>query len=462
MDFASLRAIHFIGIGGAGVSGLARLALQAGARVSGSDLKASPVTDALSALGATVHIGQRSSNLASSVNLVVASAAVRPSNPEYAAAVCRGTRILKYAEALGELTRSRTNLCVSGTHGKTSTASMLAQILRPLGAGWLIGGEPQSLGTNAAWGSADHFIIESCEYDRSFLKLHPHVAILNNIEADHLDVYGDEDGVEQGFAEFIARVPHNGLLIYNADDRRCTRVAHSARCRRISFGQREGADWRLTHIDTSTGFANARVWCQGEFVGDLSLNVPGRVYAHNALAALAAAQVAGADISQALAALSQYRGVRRRFEMLGRLNGAPLIDDYAHHPTAVKQLLEAARQNFGSRRVVAVFQAHQYQRLNGFFGEFADALALADRVLIARTYAARETDVIPGVPEAHLATTLHNRDVSAASFETFGDLTAHIRATTQSNDAVVFIGAGDINEVAFELLAPALPARVAA
>ncbi|MBP9891016.1 MAG: UDP-N-acetylmuramate--L-alanine ligase [Planctomycetes bacterium] len=454
MDFLN-QHVHFIGIGGAGVSGLARIALEAGAGVSGSDMKASPIVDALSALGAAVHIGHAAEHLPADATLVVASAAIKPSNPEHAAASARGLRIVKYAQALGELTRTRTNICVAGTHGKTSTASMLAQILRSRGAGWIVGGEPQSLGSSARWGHG-HFVIESCEYDRSFMQLHPRAVVLNNIEADHLDVYGDEDGVELGFTEFVERLPRDGVLIYNADDWRCRRVASGARCERVGFGTREGADWRLSHVDACSGFAQARVWCAGEFVGELNLGVPGRVYALNALAAMAASHWAGASAADALAALAQYRGVRRRFEMLGHFRGAPVIDDYAHHPTAVKQLLESARETFPGRRIVAVFQAHQYGRLTGFFDDFVHALALADKVHVARTYAARESGIVPGEPEGRLCARLASAFVQAESHESFERLAIALDTSTQANDALVFIGAGDINEIAFSLLRPAL------
>ncbi|CAG0927142.1 UDP-N-acetylmuramate--alanine ligase [Planctomycetaceae bacterium] len=454
MDFSN-QIVHFIGIGGAGVSGLARIALEAGARVSGSDMKASPTTDALAALGATVLIGHAPENLPANASLVVASAAIKPSNPEHAAATSRRLPVLKYAQTLGEITRARTNICVSGTHGKTSTTSMIAQILRARGAGWLVGGEPQSLGASARWGRG-HFVIESCEYDRSFLQLHPRAIVLNNIEADHLDVYGDEDGVELGFTEFVERLPRDGVLIYNADDWRCRRVASGARCRRVSFGTREGADWRISHIDAGSGLVQARVWCEGEFVGDLKLGVPGRVYALNALAALAASHWAGADADQALTSLQEYRGVRRRFELLGHFKGAPVIDDYAHHPTAVKQLLEAARDTFPGRRIVAVFQAHQYGRLTGFFDDCVHALALADRVHVARTYAARESGVTPGEPEARLCARLASAFIRADNYETFAQVERALDASTAANDVLVFIGAGDVNEIAFSLLRPAL------
>jgi UDP-N-acetylmuramate--alanine ligase len=454
MEFQS-QHVHFIGIGGAGVSGLARIALEAGAGVSGSDMKASPTTDALATLGATVHIGHAAEHLPTGATLVVVSAAIKPSNPEFAEAAARGLRIVKYAQALGELTRQRMNVCVAGTHGKTSTASMLAQILRGRGAGWIVGGEPQSLGSSARWGQG-HFVIESCEYDRSFLQLSPRAVVLNNIEADHLDVYGDEDGVELGFTEFVERLPRNGVLIYNADDWRCRRVASGANCERVGFGTREGADWRVSHIDGGSGFAQARVWCAGEYMGELSLGVPGRVYALNALAALAASHWAGANTQDALSALAQYRGVRRRFEMLGHFKGAPVIDDYAHHPTAVKQLLEAARDTFPGRRIVAVFQAHQYARLTGFFDDFARALALADRVYVARTYAARESGIIPGEPEERLCARLASVFVQAHSHASFADAAHALDTSTESSDVLVFIGAGDVNEIAFSLLRPAL------
>ncbi len=446
--------IHFIGIGGAGVSGLARIALEAGKRVSGSDLKESTVTRGLRALGATISIGHGAQNLAPATALVVASAAIRADNPEYAVAMSRGLRVIKYSQALGELSALRQSLCVCGTHGKTTTTAMLAQILVAggLDPGWLVGGEPASLESHARWGGGPHFVVESCEFDRSFLRLHPRLVVLNNIEEDHLDCYGDIEGLQRAFAEFVARLPKDGLLIFNADDTRCAAVAAAAPCRAEGFGLAAGTKWRLENLDVSTGFARARVMRDGAEIGILELAVAGRVNAHNALGALAAGISAGVAPRTALTALAACRGVARRFECVGRIGGVPVIDDYAHHPTAVRQLVETARRTFKGRRLVAIFQAHQYRRLVGMFDGFLEALSGADVVLVARTYAARESNVVVGEPEARLAAALVARGVRARSCEDFQAILDDLKLKTSPDDVLVFIGAGDINEVAFELL----------
>lgn len=455
MKLSHLKSVHFVGIGGAGVSGLARIALQAGLRVSGSDLAGNDLTRRLSEQGATIYIGHHAAQVPAEANLCVISAAIRPDNPEVRAANDYGIRVCKYAEALGEFTRGRTNLCVAGTHGKTTTTAMLAQILRRAdkGAGWLVGGEPVSIESPAAWGEGSHFVMESCEYDRSFMKLSPNLVVLNNVELDHMDVYGDLDGVAAGFLDFVLKLPPKGMLVYNADDAKCREIARRAACQKQSFGLAADADWRLVNLDVSSGFARAEVTCRGLAAGQMILEVPGRVNAINALGALAAANWAGVPAQRALTILRGFGGVKRRFEVLGSIGGVPLVDDYAHHPTAVKQLLETARTTFVGRSIVAVFQAHQYQRINTFMTEFAEALALADRVLIARTYAAREKDVVPGEPEERLAKLVRLRGVDAMAYSEFSAIVNDISLRAAPRDAVLFIGAGDVNAMATDLLA---------
>lgn len=454
MKLSHISQVHFVGIGGAGVSGLARIALQAGVRVSGSDVVENDVTRGLAEEGATVYVNHHRDHIPAGCSLVVASAAIRRQNPEYREAERRGIRIMKYAEALGEFTRGHTNLCVAGTHGKTTTTSMLAQMMLHGGKepGYLVGGEPVSLPSASAFGRGVHFVLESCEYDRSFLKMHPKVIILNNIELDHMDVYGDVKGVTRGFVEFARRLPRNGTLFYNADDPQCREVARKTACHTVGFGESDDATWRMKDLDASSGFARANITCRGMQVGDLRLEVPGRVNAMNALGALAAANWAGIPVYRALKALRNYRGVKRRFEIVGSVGGVPLVDDYAHHPTAVKQLLETARRTFINRRVVAVFQAHQYQRILHFFDDFTRDLRLADRVLIARTYAAREQGVQPGEPEERLAKALRNEGTPAMAYGDFGSIVQDLSMKTSPRDVVLFIGAGDVNEIAYELI----------
>jgi len=451
---SNLRSIHFIGVGGAGVSGLARIALQNGVRVSGSDTTDNDFVQELSASGADIRLVHQRDNVPADCNLVVASAAIKKDNAELQEARRRGVRVIKYAEALGEFTRSQTNLCIAGTHGKTTSTAMLAQIMHEDGKqpGYLVGGEPVALPAPSAAGRGVHFVMESCEYDRSFMRLHPTVIVLNNIELDHMDVYGDIDGVTRGFIDFARKLPRHGVLFYNADDPRCCEVALKAGCQTVGFGTSEQAVWRLHGLTGQGGYADAEVTCRGIRVGRMRLEVPGVVNAMNALGALAAANWAGVTVPKALKALRNFRGVRRRFEVLGSIGGVPVIDDYAHHPTAVKQLLESARQVFPPRRVVAVFQAHQYQRMLGFFDGFREALRLADRVLIARTYAAREEGIQPGEPEERMARALREDGVDAMAYSAFNNIVADLSMKLEPGDVALFIGAGDINQAALHLL----------
>lgn len=453
MKISHLKNVHFIGVGGAGVSGLARIALQSAIQVSGSDSVESSITQSLSELGATVHIGHHRDHVPHDCSLVVASAAVQPTNPEHREATRRGIRVMKYAEALGEFTRNHTNICVAGTHGKTTTTAMLAKVMSDTNkrAGYLVGGEPVGLGGSARAPEGVHFVSEACEYDRSFLKLHPSIIVLNNIEADHMDIYGDMATLTNTFLEFVNLLPSRGTLVYNADDERCRHVAKRAKCLTSGFGVHKDAEWKLEHLDDSTGFARADVTCRGMKVGELRLETPGLVNAYNALGALIAANRAGVPVKSALSALRQFAGVKRRFELLGSIGGVPIVDDYAHHPTAVHQLLDTARKTFVGRRVVAVFQGHQYQRINGFFDEFAEALTLADRVLIARTYAARESDVIPGEPEERLAKALRTMGSDAMAYNSFAGIVNDLSIKMTTRDVVLFIGAGDINHAAKDL-----------
>jgi UDP-N-acetylmuramate--alanine ligase len=455
VKLTSYRAIHFVGVGGAGVSGLARIALQAGVRVSGSDLCANHQTKELAEGGAQVALGHDAAHLQADCALVVASAAVRSENPEIAEARRRGLRVMKYAEALGELTRGYRSLCVAGTHGKTTATAMLAQILREDGRdpGWLVGGEPASLPAASAAGGGGHFVVESCEYDRTFLRLYPNLILLNNIELDHMDVYGDLDGMVRGFIEFAHRLPEQGTLIFNADDPQCRRVAEVAPCRAVGFGAGEHAHWRMRGLDVADGFARAAVTCGDMPVGHLRLEVPGAVNAYNALGALAAANWAGVPVARALSALRNFRGVKRRFEVMGSVGGVPLVDDYAHHPTAVNHLMETARATFMGRRLVVVFQAHQYQRILTFHEGFVSALAAADRVIVARTYAARESGITPGEPEERLAGALRERGLDACSRADFPAILNDLSLSTTPRDVLLFVGAGDIHRVAEEMLA---------
>lgn len=454
MKLSQLKSVHFVGIGGAGVSGLARIALQAGARVTGSDLVKNPTMQALADSGACVYSDHHRDHLPVDCQLVVISAAIRKANPEYREAQRRGIRIMKYAEALGEFTRGHTNLCVAGTHGKTTSTAMMAQMLVDGGKnpGYLVGGEPATLPAASAAGTGVHFVIESCEYDRSFLKLHPNVVVLNNIELDHMDVYSDINGVTKGFLEFARRLPEHGTLFYNADDPRCCEVARKANCATIGFGEGPDAVWRMHNLDASSGFAVADITCRGMQVGRMKLNVPGRVNAMNALGALAAANWAGIPVYSALKSLQNFGGVKRRFEILGSVGGVPIVDDYAHHPTAVKQLIETAKTTFVNRRIVAVFQAHQYQRILGFFDDFVEGLLPADRVLIARTYAAREQGIQPGEPEERLAKALRAKGVDCMSYGDFASIVNDLSLKTTPSDVVLLIGAGDVNEIGFDML----------
>jgi UDP-N-acetylmuramate--alanine ligase len=450
-----LGAVHFIGIGGSGMSGIARIMVMNGVKVSGSDAKESSVVDVLRTLGATVTIGHSPDNLGDADTLVISSA-IRKDNPELVEAERRGLRILHRSGALASLMADRRAVAVAGTHGKTTTTSMTTVALQACGVdpSFVIGGVLSTTGTNAHLGTGDVFVAEADESDGSFLLYEPAIGILTNVEADHLDHYGTPEKVRGAFIEFCNGIQsRGGTIIACADDPGSHDIAMQSRAQGadvVLYGTSEDADIVLRDLDSGIG---------SRFVLDLpgrdqplpvELRQPGLHNALNATAAIAVADSLGADVERAVTGLAGYGGTRRRFEERGIAGGVRVIDDYAHHPTEVTAVLNAARGVVTDEgRVWAIFQPHLYSRTMEFREEFGQALGLADEVVVLDVFPARE-DPVPGVTGALIADRVPHEHVTF--LESFADAVPFVAARVKPGDLVLTVGAGDVTILGPELL----------
>lgn len=445
---------HFIGIGGAGMSGLARVLHDRGLAVTGSDLKESRYARALAEAGVTVFIGHDPANLGEP-EVVVTSAAIPESNPELTEARRRGIPVWPRARMLAEIARGSLTLAVAGTHGKTTTSSMLAAALDGVGEAptFLIGGELNDMGANARSGTGRFCVVEADESDGSFLHLSPHLAIVTNVDADHLDHYGSFDAILETFGDFISKVDPSGTVVVCGDDPRLVALAtERARARVVTYGRGDGAHVRcerLTHEGTGYRFV---VTFPDSQASQAHLSVPGVHNAVNATGVLAAVWSLGLPIGPATDALARFSGVRRRFERVGEVGGVVVVDDYGHHPTEVKATLAAAR-DAGYRRVWVVFQPHRYTRTQALGAEFGGAFADADHVVLMDVYSAGETP-IPGVSgKTVLDAVLHTAPrTQAAYFPHRHDVGRYVCERVRPGDLVMTMGAGDVTTVSGEIV----------
>jgi UDP-N-acetylmuramate--alanine ligase len=459
-----LGRVHFAGIGGAGMSGIARILLARGVAVSGSDAAPSDLLDELAALGAVIHLGHDAANVGSADTLVVSSA-IRPDNPELAEARRRGIRVLHRAAALGSAMLGRRGIAIAGTHGKTTTTSMLTTILRGCGAdpAYVIGGILAETGLGAADGSGAEFIAEADESDGSFLMLSPQAAVVTCIEADHLDNYGSLAEIEAAFLAFARRISPGGLLVTSADDpgaRALAAAAGDLPVRLRTYGAAAGADYLVSGV-TPRGMATGLTVTPGRQSPvsvpggiQVQIRVPGRHNAMNAAAALATAIELGYPAGQVADGLAAYGGARRRMELKGEADGVRVLDSYAHHPTELTADLAAARDVAAGGRVIAVFQPHLYSRTRIFAAGFAAALGLADEALVLDVYAARE-DPEPGVTGNLIAAAVPG---GAHYLPDRGEVPAAVASLAKPGDLVLTMGAGDVTALG-PLIVAALRAR---
>jgi UDP-N-acetylmuramate--L-alanine ligase/UDP-N-acetylenolpyruvoylglucosamine reductase len=439
---------HFIGIGGAGMSALAEALLDLGATVSGSDAVESEATRQLEERGARVHIGHDAANLGDATQVVV-TAAVPDDNPELTAARQRGLPVVKRAALLGQLMDTRLGVAVAGTHGKTTTSAMIAWVLARAGRdpSYMVGGTIRGLGAGGHWGSGKELVAEADEYDRSFLHLHPEVAIITNIENDHLEYYGSAEAIYAAFGEFALNMRPGGLLVLCADDAGARRLAEdlaadAAPFRLQTYGVSDGALWRPSAIAANAhGGSDYVALRSGREVARVSLSVPGRHNVLNSLAALAACVELGVEPVEASRHMAEFVGAGRRFEVKGEAAGVLVVDDYAHHPTEIASTLQAARQRYPTRRLCVLFQPHTYTRTRDFLHDFATSLSAADRVYVTEIYASREHDTL-GVSGRSIVSRMTGSNVEFAP--TLEVAEQMLLDDLQPGDLLITMGAGDV------------------
>lgn len=444
------RRIHLIGIGGIGLSAIARVLIARGVQVSGSDLRASPLTDELAKRGAQIYIGHRAENVGNA-DLVLVTSAVHDENPEIVEAKRRGIRIDRRYDFFAELTAGKQTIAIAGTHGKTTTTGMIAMLLTNAGfdPDVIVGGVMPELNGNARAGNGNYCVIEADEYDRAFLGLRPKIAVVTSIEMDHPDIYRDVADVAQAFREFLERVLPNGYIVACGDSMRVVEtLRRSVAVARYGFASIN--DFRATDVKSNTrGGSDFGVWRGTEKIGDFELQIPGTHNILNALAAIAVANHVGVDLKIARDTLKNFRGVARRFEVKGDFAGVTMIDDYAHHPSEIRATLAAARARYGNRKIWAVFQPHTFSRTQVLLEEFARAFDDADHVIVTEIYAARETNSL-GISGAHIVERMRHHDARfIADLPTCAEF---VSQQTRAGDVVITLGAGDVNRVG-ELIA---------
>jgi UDP-N-acetylmuramate--alanine ligase len=451
------KKIHFIGIGGSGMSGLARIALSDGISVSGSDAKDSSVLTALTALGAKVCATHEAANV-EGADVVIYSTAIAATNPEMAYAVERSIPILTRAQALALLMKGSRSIAVAGTHGKTTTSSMMTVALQACGAdpSFAIGGTLTASGSNAHRGTGDFFVAEADESDGSFVEYQPLAAIVTNIEHDHVDFFHTPEAVTEVFDSFAATISPDGFLVYCADDAGSKRLGESLlACTPISYGTTEGVDLALDQIALKAMGSTARVMWKGRAVGTLELQVPGHHNLLNAAGCLAMGMALQLPANQLLDGLHNFRGAGRRFELKATEHGIRIIDDYGHHPTEIRVTLEAARRYAGDGRVLVIFQPHRYSRTQAFLDGFATSLDLADDVTLLEIYAASEKP-IHGVTSELIAAKMERGHY----LPNFVQASDRIIEMAQPGDVIITLGAGDVNSLA-PIIAEGLQRRFA-
>lgn len=455
-DLRTLAArgpVHFMGVSGAGMAPLAELVLRGGGAVSGCDLVAGPACGPLARLGMEFSLGHDPAHVEPAAALVV-TPAVPAGHPELAAARARGVPVIKRARALGEWVGRGRVVGVAGTHGKTTTTAMATHVLERAGADptGVVGGEVAGWGGNLRFGGSEIFVVEADEYDRSFHELAPEVAVVTNMEADHLDTYGDLKGVRASFSRFVERLGARGTLWVCGDDPGAARLGVEAGRRTRSYGMGAGSCLRATRVRAGPAGSTFAVTEDGARAGGFRVRAPGRHNVLNALAAVGVGRSFGASWSDIGAGLAAFEGVARRYEVLGAGGGVQVVDDYAHHPTAVAATLAAARRANPGRRLVAVFQPHLFTRTRDFHREFGRALGAADAVWVTDVYPARETP-LPGVDGRLVAGAVTGPSVRTAYHAELSTLAAAVAGDLSPGDVCVVMGAGSVGGAAREILA---------
>lgn len=446
--------VHFIGIGGISMSGLAEILLQEGFTISGSDAKESPLTIHLEGLGAQIFYGQRASNIIDGIELVVYTAAIHPDNPEFVCAKEKGIPMMSRADLLGQImTNYKIPIAVSGTHGKTTTTSMASHVLMEgnMDPTITVGGILPSIGGNLRVGNSETFITEACEYTNSFLSFFPKISIILNMDADHLDFFKDIEDIRHSFRLFAEKLPQDGTLIINADTPHYRDITEGLGCNVVTYGLEQPADYTACDITYDELGHPTFVCKKGEdTIGTFTLQVPGIHNVSNALSVIAMALFLDLDTETIRKGLHTFTGTDRRFQLKGRVNGVTIIDDYAHHPTEITATLTSAK-NYPHKTTWCVFQPHTYTRTKALLKDFAKALTLADRVVLADIYAAREKNTI-GITSKDLQKCILELGTPCEYFPSFEEIERFLSENCTDGDLLITMGAGDVVNIGEKLL----------
>jgi len=454
INFKNPEHVHFIGIGGISMSGLAEVLLNEGFTISGSDFKESPLTRHLAEKGAAVFYGQKASNIIDGIDVVVYTAAIHKDNEELIAAQNQNLPLLTRAELLGQLmTNYEIPIAVAGTHGKTTTTSMLSHALLEgeLDPTVSVGGILKKIGGNIRVGNSEIFLTEACEYTNSFLSFLPKIGIILNVEEDHLDFFSDLNHILDSFHRFAKLLPNDGSLIINGDIKGLETITADLSCQIITYGLDPSMDYSAANIAyDEKGNASYDLLKKGIFVRRIELAVNGEHNVLNSLAAVITGELVGLSLDTIQAGLLSFEGTGRRFEHKGDKNGFTIIDDYAHHPTEIRATLEAAK-HYPHEQLWCIFQPHTYTRTKALFHEFVDALTLADHVIMADIYAARETDTL-GVSSKQLATALKEKGYDAYYLNSFEKIEQFALENCKKGDVLITMGAGDVVNIGDSIL----------
>ncbi|MFH1892902.1 MAG: UDP-N-acetylmuramate--L-alanine ligase [Candidatus Zixiibacteriota bacterium] len=452
MKFGKIKKLHFVGIGGIGMSGIAEMLHNEGFAITGSDLVATEVTDHLVDLGIKISFEHDAKNVGDA-HAVVISSAVHSDNPEVISAVKSRIPVIRRAEMLGELMRTKYGIGIAGTHGKTTTTSMTGYVLTEGGFDptVIVGGRVQQYGTNVKFGTGDCMVAEADEYDRSFLNLTHSMAVITSLEADHLDYYGSFENIREAFIQFANKVPFYGNIFLNMDDENVVSIIPELKRPIVTFGLTTQADVRASNPTYDKHSSTFKVHHNGNKVGEFTINLPGLFNVRNALAAIAVGLEFEMPLDKIRSALESFQGVVRRFEIKGEEGGVMVVDDYAHHPTEVEVTLRAAKVGY-HRPIVAIFQPHLYSRTNDFYREFAKALLLSDMLIVTGIYAAREKPM-PGVSGEMIVTAAAGYGHRNCHYvEDMHSIPQFIRENRIDDSIVMTIGAGDIYHIGDDIL----------
>lgn len=447
------KKVHLIGIGGIGVSGLAKILIYLGKKVSGSDNKSSQIIKKLKKLGIKIYLKQKEENIDKDIDLVIHSQAILPDNPEYKKAKELNIPILSYPEAVGELMKEKRGVAVAGTHGKTTTSALIVNLLYTLkfSPTFIIGGEIVNLG-NSGVGNGDFFIVEACEYKRSFLNYLPEIAIITNIEKDHLDYYKDINDIKKAFYHFAENIKSDGILVFCSEDKNLNEIAEKIKVKKISYGFTCG-DIKGVNFDIIGRKTRFECYYKNKKLGKIEMNLWGRHNVLNSLATIGVGIYLDLTWKEIKEGIENFKGVHRRCEILGEKNGITVIDDYGHHPTEIKVTLECIRKVFPGRRLIVVFQPHQYSRTRFLLREFASSFSLADKIIVPDIYFVRDSLIEKKLVNSEiLVEKIRKNGKEGIYLPTFKEIVEYLCEIKKKGDIILTIGAGPVDKVAKDFL----------